>query len=112
MNRGRITNEAQLREALACEHFLLFKHSLVCPVSARAYREYGTFLEDAPSTLQTGWIDVIGARPLSLAVAAETGVRHESPQALLLSAGQVRWHASHGAITRTSLAEATLELGA
>ncbi len=53
------------------------------------------------------WIDVIGQRPLARAIAERTNVRHESPQALLLEGGEVRWHASHGAITQESLAEAT-----
>ena len=35
----------------------------------------------------TGWVDVIDSRPLSQEVERRTGVRHESPQALLLAEG-------------------------
>jgi pyruvate dehydrogenase complex dehydrogenase (E1) component len=63
------------------------------------------FLEGRPETL-TGWIDVIEQRSLSQAVATSTGVRHESPQAILFVSDEVRWHASHGGITRASLAAA------
>ena len=55
----------------------------------------------------TGWIEVVAQRALARAVAERTGVRHESPQALWLEAGRVRWNASHSAITEASLAAAT-----
>jgi bacillithiol system protein YtxJ len=45
-------------------------------------------------------------RPLSQAIEAATGVRHESPQALVVQQGRVTWHASHGAITAPRLAAA------
>ena len=100
-----IAGEEALIAALGAPRFLLFKHSLVCPVSARGYAEYRAFLAEHPDT-PSAWIDVIGQRALSLAVAERTGVKHESPQALVLRDGVVTWHASHGAITRLALAEA------
>ncbi|MEX1026248.1 MAG: bacillithiol system redox-active protein YtxJ [Planctomycetota bacterium] len=105
MPPARITTEAQWARALAAPRYLIFKHSPICPVSTRAQREYHAFLE-AHTNVPSTWIDVIGSRALSRAVAEETGVRHESPQALLVEAGRVVWHASHGAITRASLAAA------
>ena len=51
-------------------------------------------------------IEIQNAREVSNAVAEKTGVRHESPQALLLRDGEVVWNASHGAITVESLAGA------
>lgn len=54
----------------------------------------------------TRWIDVVDQRPLSQGVARRTGVRHESPQALLFTGGRCVWHASHGAITVASLSAA------
>jgi len=101
----QLADEAELRAALAAGPFLLFKHSLICPTSTRAFAEYRAFLEANPEAA-TGWLDVIGQRPLSQAVAASTGVVHQSPQALYFSDGDVAWHASHGGITRDSLAEA------
>ena len=40
------------------------------------------------------------------AVAEKTGLRHESPQALLLKDGKVVWHESHGSIRVESLNQA------
>jgi bacillithiol system protein YtxJ len=42
-------------------------------------------------------------RPLSLAVAERTGVRHESPQVICISGGRAVGHASHREVTVASL---------
>lgn len=103
-----LADEGALRGALSAPLFLLFKHSPVCGVSARAWRELERFLAER-SELPAGWIDVVGARPLSRAVVERTAVRHESPQALILAECRCLWHASHGAITAASLADAWAE---
>jgi bacillithiol system protein YtxJ len=105
MEPNQIREKADLDAATSSGLYLLFKHSPVCPVSARAFEEYRAFAagrDDVP----TGWIDVIGQRPWSREVAEKTGVTHQSPQALLFRDGEVVWHASHGAITKSTLAEA------
>jgi bacillithiol system protein YtxJ len=101
----RLRTEAELAAALAAPRYLLFKHSTSCPISAAAFAQYRRFAEAHPD-VATGWIDVIAERPLARAVAERTGVRHESPQALVLETGAVRWDASHGAITVASLEQA------
>ena len=49
------------------------------------------------------------ARDVSNAIAARLGLRHESPQVILLSGNEVLFHASHGGVTpdaiRACLAE-------
>ena len=107
MTPARLHNEADLEEVLASDRLLLFKHSPTCPVSAQAFFEYQSFCDEHPGTA-TLWLDVIEQRPASNAITAATGVTHESPHALWLLSGAVAWHASHGAITRASLAAATV----
>ncbi|MEM1207043.1 MAG: bacillithiol system redox-active protein YtxJ [Acidobacteriota bacterium] len=87
---------------------LIFKHSLTCPISTAALRQYETFLEGQGKDKDVRYtlIEIQNHRPLSNAVAERTGVRHESPQALLVKDGEVQWHASHWKITSESLAEA------
>jgi bacillithiol system protein YtxJ len=80
---------------------LIFKHSETCPVSARAHSEYLEAL-DAHGP-DSALVVVQRARPVSDAIADRTGVRHESPQALLISGGEVLWHASHHSITAEAL---------
>ena len=68
---------------------IVFKHSNACPISARAYREMEK-LED-----QVNMIEVQAAPELSRELATITGVRHESPQVILLRDGKAVWNASH-----------------
>lgn len=102
------TTEAVDQElAAAAGRVLVFKHSLTCPISAGAFREFQRFLAGgAPEGTKVRLIEVQNARSASNRVAEVTGVRHESPQALLIEDGTVRWHRSHGQITAQSLAAA------
>jgi len=50
--------------------------------------------------------DLQHARALSSAIAEATGVRHQSPQAILLRDGEAVWDTSHGRITEEALGEA------
>ena len=71
---------------------ILYLHDPHCPVSARAYREVRR------SGVATWLVDVSRARALSTRIEERTGVRHESPQAIVLTGGRPVWSASHGAI--------------
>jgi len=105
MQPDHLPDRETLERALLKPTFLLFKHSPFCPVSARAFAEYQTFL-DGEQAPPSGWIDVVAQRDLALWIAELTGIRHQSPQALLFRDGVVRWHLSHYAITAVSLAKA------
>ena len=64
MTLTKIETEEQLNELLQKDTFLLFKHSLTCPISAEAFREYQKFIEEHPE-LDTAYLAVQEARPLS-----------------------------------------------
>jgi bacillithiol system protein YtxJ len=87
---------------------LVFKHSNACPISARAHEEVRKLVESGGEAAPYGFgmIVVQAARSLSNAVEESLGVRHETPQALVIRDGKVVWHASHFDITRDRLAEA------
>ena len=106
MSLQQLPEDANLQGLLASDRLLLFKHSPSCPISARAFFEYRGFCEAHPE-VNTLWLHVIDQRPASLHIAEATGITHESPQALWIQDGEVSWHASHGAITQSSLKEAT-----
>lgn len=110
MQTPQIQNQTDLDAALEAQDFWLLKHSGICPVSLQARGEYHAFLKLHPG-LRTGWIDVIAARELSASLAQLTGIQHESPQVLRLSAGRVVWHGSHGSI-RAEILEAALSASA
>lgn len=90
---------------------VVFKHSLVCPVSTAAHRRFSRFVETHPD-VACGLIEIQRTRSLSNAVADRTGVRHESPQAIVLRGGEAVWNASHGAIDEASLISALAAQGA
>lgn len=91
---------------------LLYKHSPVCEISAGALDEVNDYLRTAPADLDVRIVDVLSARPASQWIEARTGVRHESPQALVLARGEVAWHASHRRITADALRRAVGAAGA
>jgi bacillithiol system protein YtxJ len=85
---------------------IIFKHSPICPISTRARQEVEQCLKAWHLTMEVEWIDVIANRPRSNEVAEQLGIRHESPQIIILDNGDnVMWHASHGQITQQKLKE-------
>lgn len=85
---------------------LLFKHSRTCGISCEAYDELHTHLDRATATAGYKMITVQSHRSLSDEVAARFGIRHETPQAILLRDGKPVWNASHFRITADQLDKA------
>lgn len=85
----------------ASEHrpLLLFKHSYTCGVSAEALDELLSHLNGPPADVHYAMVTVQTHRTVSKAVAERLGVRHETPQALLIRDGRVVWTASHFRVT-------------
>lgn len=83
---------------------ILFKHSETCGASWRA-RESLSYAQVREPVHE---IVVQHQRGLADAVAARLGVRHESPQVLVIAAGAAVWHSSHAGVTgdRVALAHA------
>jgi bacillithiol system protein YtxJ len=79
---------------------LVFKHSNACPISARAYRE----LEKLDG--QVNLLEIQAVPELSREVESMTGVRHESPQVILLRDGKAIWNASHFDVNASSVSKA------
>ena len=67
---------------------IVFKHSNACSISARAYREMEKVDE-------VNILEVQSARAISNEFATLTGVRHETPQVVILRDGKAVWDASH-----------------
>jgi bacillithiol system protein YtxJ len=97
---------ADILEASHDHAVVLYKHSPICDLSERALEEMRAFLAEAPAGLDARIVDVLSARPASQWIEARTGVRHESPQALVIKNGVVTWSASHRRVTATAVAAA------
>ena len=86
---------------------LLFNHDPGCGGSCRAY---GRLRELGGGHGAIGLIDVRVAREVTAALARRTGVRHESPQVLLLRHGLAAWSAAHGAVTAEAVERVLVDL--
>jgi bacillithiol system protein YtxJ len=88
----RIDDSAALENLISDSNrkpIIVFKHSNACPISARAYREMQK-LED-----QVNLLEVQAAPDVSRELATMTGVRHETPQVIVLRGGKAVWNVSH-----------------
>lgn len=85
---------------------LLFKHSYTCGVSAEALDELIAHLNERDHSVPVAMITVQTHREVSNAAAARLGIRHETPQALLVRDGRVVWSASHFRVTSNSVDQA------
>lgn len=101
----KFTSLDQIKE----KDFYIFKHSSSCPISAMAYDVVAAVENslDLPVYL----LIVQDDRASSIEVAQHFGIRHESPQLILVSQGEIIWDASHGSITPTSIRLGLKKLG-
>jgi bacillithiol system protein YtxJ len=102
----QITDTDALDELLARSHdapIVLFKHSTTCPISAAAYRQMSQV------STEVLLVVVQRARDVSSEIASRTGIRHESPQTIVLRNGEAVWNASHFDITKNAVEEAVRE---
>jgi bacillithiol system protein YtxJ len=82
------------------EPVVLYLHDPYCGLSALAHGQVSQL--DGEVAL----IDVHSHHDLSMAVERMTGVRHESPQVLILKNGQPVWSASHRKVTAAAIEQA------
>ncbi|MEX1212441.1 MAG: bacillithiol system redox-active protein YtxJ [Balneolaceae bacterium] len=78
---------------------LIYKHSETCGVCLISKEELEKVVDEIAPTADLHVVNVIVQRPVSLAIAHELDVRHESPQVILLKGGKVLWSGSHWDVT-------------
>ncbi len=91
---------------------VIFKHSPTCGLSAQALESITEFLDHEPSGASWFLLPVRTSREVSAAVATQFGIRHESPQALVLFEEKLQWHGSHFRATAGSISTALARLDA
>ena len=79
---------------------VIFKHSTSCGISSAAYREMEK-LENPVNLLE-----VQSARDVSRELADLTGIRHETPQVIVLKDGKAVWNASHFDVKASAVSQA------
>jgi bacillithiol system protein YtxJ len=88
---------------------VLFKHSRTCGISCEAYDELHAHLQQGTDGAAYKVITVQSHRHVSDEAAARLGVRHETPQAIVIRDGKPVWKASHFRITAEALAQALMD---
>ena len=105
----QLTSMEQWEQALkgtSSKPLLVFKHSTTCPISAGAHEELLHYIQDDTGLpVDYSLVRVIEERPISNAIAEQLGVKHASPQAILVQDGQAVWDTSHWHITYALLSE-------
>lgn len=83
---------------------VFYKHSTTCGVSIFARRELNGFRHG--SAVPVYMVVVQRSRAISKAIEKVYGVRHESPQVVVVHRDEPIYHASHGRIRMSSIQEA------
>jgi bacillithiol system protein YtxJ len=113
-NVNEISSAEELQRTLDASEqkpLFIFKHSTACPISAGARDKVNTFISrsnggDMPTFYV---VKVIESRPVSNQIEADLGVRHQSPQLILVKGRKAVWSASHYGIDNERIAEAIAE---
>ena len=99
LNWNQITSEEdieKLKEDSKDKKVLIFKHSNRCGVSSRVLsRLEKDWQPEASDKIVPYFINLNSYRNLSNKIAQDFGIRHESPQALLISGGVCIYNDSH-----------------
>ena len=86
---------------------VLLKHSTRCPVSTYARREFDEFVRGSDAAaVVCAMVLVVECREVSLVIAERLGVRHQSPQAIVIRDGEAVWNDSHERVTAAALSTA------
>jgi len=84
---------------------VIYKHSTICSFSNMAKNELAAKSDEIKEKADINYLGVIESRPLSKKVASDLGVRHESPQVIVVKEGKAIWDASHGGVRGKSILE-------
>jgi bacillithiol system protein YtxJ len=106
-----VTTLALVEDAVTSRAAVVYKHSARCGSCLAALQEVQRFAEDHPE-LPVYQVDVMAERRLSDAIAERLGVRHASPQVIVVSDGRATWSATHWSVTASALVQQVARAGA
>ena len=110
MNWNILSDVSQLniiKEESKSQAVAIFKHSTRCSISATALdrleRGWDKVIGDA--NIKPYYLDLIANRDISNQIVVDFGIRHESPQLMLIKNGEVIYHESHYGINLDEILE-------
>ncbi|WP_026956120.1 bacillithiol system redox-active protein YtxJ [Algoriphagus vanfongensis] len=107
MNWKKLTQESQLEEIKSLSFnrpVLIFKHSTRCSVSSMSLdRMLRNWKEGDDEKLVPYYLDLVAFRQVSDRVEEVFGIRHESPQVIIIRDGKATYDNSHFGISYQDL---------
>ncbi len=101
-----LTTQEQLQGIANASHpVLIFKHSTRCSISVMAKNRLDEHAINSSFELPCYYLDLLKYRELSDSITNQYKVYHESPQVLLLAAGECLYDASHQEIRGAEIDE-------
>lgn len=102
----QLTSSQQLADIKnSAGYSIIFKHSTRCSISLMAKKKFELDWDALPADTTLYFLDVLGYRDISNAVAEQFQVHHESPQLLLIKNGECIYETSHGEISAEEAAD-------
>lgn len=103
---NKIESEEDLQTAIenSSRHKIgIFKHSTSCFISKTVLRNFEKEIENTDEKVDLYFLDLLAHRPISNKIAEELGVRHESPQFIVIENGKAISNASHQDISLSQI---------
>lgn len=101
-----INSEEDLAKAIedSYQHKIaIFKHSTSCFISKTVLRNFEKELENSGQEVEVYFLDLLANRSLSNKIAEDFGIRHESPQLIVIENGKPVNSASHQDISLSQI---------
>ncbi|KPH14304.1 bacillithiol system redox-active protein YtxJ [Chryseobacterium sp. ERMR1:04] len=102
----KIESEEDLQTAIenSSRHKIgIFKHSTSCFISKTVLRNFEKEIENTDEKVDLYFLDLLAHRPISNKIAEDLGVRHESPQFIVIENGKAISNASHQDISLSQI---------
>jgi bacillithiol system protein YtxJ len=107
INLNTIEQWEEIKKSLTAENeLIIFKFSPVCPISSMVQDDLHSWLSSLPEDykLICANLNVVEAKDVSLKIADEFDIQHQSPQIIWLTGDlKVKWHGSHYDINKSKL---------
>lgn len=101
-----IKTEEDLAKAIEASYqhkIAIFKHSTSCFISKTVLRNFEKEVENSDQKVEVYYLDLLVYRPLSNKIAEDFGIRHESPQLIVIENGKPINNASHQDISLSQI---------
>jgi bacillithiol system protein YtxJ len=102
----KIESEEDLAQAIEASHhhrIAIFKHSTRCFISKTVLKNFEKEIDSLDNKLDLYFLDLLEYRSISNKISEDFGIRHESPQLIVIEDGKVINSASHEDISTSQI---------